>query len=220
MIALRGVSKVVTIGKRKQVILGPTDLDIPSDRHIALLGPSEQEKRVLVDLLTGVALPTRGVVRRDVKVSFPVGYSGAFTAEISVRQNVEFAARLHGADVETVCDFVRQMSGLGAQYDKPLLELAPEHRVTLAQILTYAIPFDVYVHYGDLNRGPKKFRPVMQSLYRGRAREAGTIMPTRNFAVAREYCDMAMILHQGRLFLLDEIEQAIALCKGFSVADA
>jgi capsular polysaccharide transport system ATP-binding protein len=54
-------------------ILARSSIILPSDRRIALLGPSEAAKQTLIKVLAGAAMPTGGHIIRRAEVSFPVG---------------------------------------------------------------------------------------------------------------------------------------------------
>src|SRR6478735_183995 len=72
MILLQEVSKHVFEDNRKEIILAPVSLQIPSHCRIALVAPSERDGEVFIELLAGVHLPSTGRIIRRAKVSFPV----------------------------------------------------------------------------------------------------------------------------------------------------
>src|SRR4051812_30962794 len=95
-------------GPRRRAVLADVSLRIPSNRRIAVLSPSAKDKRIFMKLLAGIEFPTSGTIVRNARVSFPVGKIGGFSRDLSVRGNVAHVARLYGADVDEVVDFVKK----------------------------------------------------------------------------------------------------------------
>src|SRR6187200_2271176 len=145
MIIFEGVTKVAGGGEKKRNLLTAVQASLPSDRRIAIFARNEQDKKVFIDLLAGVVLPSAGRIVRKAQVSFPPGYLGGFTRGLSVRQNVAHVARIYGADVEAIVDFVSQISGLGKDFSKLYGELPNTKKRYLSDILAFSIPFDVYL---------------------------------------------------------------------------
>jgi capsular polysaccharide transport system ATP-binding protein len=214
MIILQDVTLAGTTLRRKhKPVLSSVDLAIPSDRRIALLGPSEQDKKKLLNLLCGATLPTHGHVARNARVSFPVGYTGGISGDHSVRLNVAHVARLYGADADSVLNFVQQIEGLGKVFDKKFSALPKSTRRKFAYIIAYSIPFDVYLLESEPQRVPNDCREISYALFQARMRTAGMVISTRDPQFAREFCEVGLVLKQGRLRLYSDIESAIANSK-------
>jgi capsular polysaccharide transport system ATP-binding protein len=146
-------------------------------------------------------------------VSFPVGELIGFDADLSVRSNVAHVARLYGADVKTTVAFVERVAKLGPAFDKRSRELTGTARTELGQILTYSIPFDLYL----LNReaaSPKNLQNAAFALLEARiAQSAGMIVAVGQPAFARDRCEMGLVLHDGQLMAFAEVEQALSVAK-------
>lgn len=208
MIALENVTKIVSFSGDKRKALSSVSVNIPSNKRIALLGPLEQDKNILIDLLAGISLPSSGRILRKARVSFPIGYLGGFAPDMSVRHNVAHVARLYGADVRSVTEFVERLANLGASFNRPYRDLPSDVKRRLGQIVAYSIPFDVYVL--NLGRGGwRQLGDALQALVEARVRPGGMIIGTCNARFAREYCDMGIVLHRGQVLLFDDVEQAI-----------
>lgn len=215
MIVLEQVTKTVVEFGRTRSLLSNADLQIPSDRRVALLCESKADSSQLIDLLSGVILPTSGRVLRKGRVSFPAGFTGGFDPALSVRFNVAHAARLYDADVESVVEFVRTIADLGDAFDKPLAMLPTLIRRTIAGIVALAIPFDQYVLAFQPKGSIKGDRLIDKylALLMARAKSCGIIVPVTNLSSVRVLCDSALVLHEGHLLLFDDLEQAQAACR-------
>lgn len=209
MIILQDVTTVdLALGKKRRV-LNSVSLQIPTDRRIGVVSPSISDTLDLIDLLSGLVLPTSGRIVRLASVSFPVGYLGGFDQDLSIRFNVAHVARLYGADVASVVDLVQRTADLGPAFDRPYGDLPRRERRELGEIVAYSLPFDMYV----LATNPKRLQRESNTsksapLFESRFRTSGMMMPARNLKSVREFCDMGLVLNQGRLQLFDDIGQA------------
>lgn len=213
MIVLNQVSAVITVRKIPRNVLSSVTLKLPSNRRIALFGSSNENKKILISLLGGVTLPTSGHIVRRAKVSFPVGYVGSFLQKQSVRKNVEHLARLYGADVKTIVEFVQRVSEVGPFFDKPFEQLDPLRRRLIAKVVGYSIPFDVYVVGDEMALGRTREGDIPYRLFLARSREAGMIVPTNSDRFALDHCERAMILEDGQLFYFNRVEKALSALK-------
>ena len=154
-VTMTATVRVTTMRTEIRTIISHANLAIPSDRRIALLGPSDEDKRIFIDLLGGIVLPRTGRILKRAKVSFPVGYLGGFTADLSARKNVEHLACLYDTDVKTIVDFVERTAGLGPAFNRPYKLLSGPQRKHLGRVVGYSIPFDVYVLTEEIVHGRK-----------------------------------------------------------------
>jgi capsular polysaccharide transport system ATP-binding protein len=212
MIILEGVTKIVGTGPEQRQVLVGARARIPSNRRIAVLGPSQDDKGIFIDLLAGLVLPTAGRIIRSARVSFPVGHVGGFARELSVRLNVAHVARLYGADVEPVVDFVAQVAKLGAAFNRPYGDLPNPARKDLSEILAFSIPFDVYLLNDAVVRSTRgRFNREARALFEARAKTSGMIITSQNISFVREFCEMGLVLSEGRLHLFKNLEKAISV---------
>lgn len=207
MIVLDSVVKTSTKGKKKSDVLSLVNLMIPTNRAIALLGPSDEDKRKLIEVLAGVALVNSGRVIRNAKVSFPVGAIPAFDKKLTIRANVGHVAQLYGLDAGLIIEFVRRVIDIGPRFEGRVEMLSPIEQKALMQIISLSIPFDTYLLLGH------KIEPLKgcRELFEARQRTAGMIIPIKDSNFAIENCDMALVLFNGRLELLDSVEEGLSI---------
>jgi len=116
MIALERVSKTYRTAYGRRVVLDNASAAFPSGCNVGILGANGAGKSTLIRLLAGSELPDRGRVRRDGRVSFPLGYSGTFHGALSGRENVAFIARIYGANRRETVDYVADFAELGEYF--------------------------------------------------------------------------------------------------------
>jgi capsular polysaccharide transport system ATP-binding protein len=198
------------IGKMTRTVLSSVNAVIPSNRRIAIISDSNDGRAAVVDLLAGMVQPYQGRVSRSVSVSFPAGDVRMFTGELSVRRNVEYVARLYGAEPRPLVNFVERAIKIGPAFDKPYVGLQPEIKKIISHLIAYCLSFDVYVLRDGIKTGNRELRLVTNRLLRARAMASGVIVPTRNPRFAKEFCDMAIVVKAARMLVVSDIEQAFA----------
>jgi len=216
MIILDQLTKV--IGSKN--VLSSVSLQIPTNRRIALLGGVDRDKQIIIELFAGAAMPTEGRVIRRAEVSFPVGHLPGFSRDLSVRLNVAHVARLYGANVRQTVEIVERALDIGADFDKPYENMGKNLRKPLAQIVAFALPFDVYMLTDDKFRATETRSGRNQredrsaacfALFQGRLQTSGMIIPTDDPKFAQEFCDLAMVLQNGVLNLAGNVSAGFEL---------
>jgi capsular polysaccharide transport system ATP-binding protein len=211
MITLENVTKRV---QRNKPILLSVDFQIPTDRRIAVLGPTGPEKRGFMNLLAGTDMPESGRVVRRVNVSFPVGDLPGFNKDLTVRINVAHVARLYGANVRWTVNMVEKITKIGARFDRPYEQAAASRR-ELGYAVAFSLPFDVYILADDRlvrdwnrqqsSKGEKPKSNDILALFAARMESAGMIIATEDVEFARKYCDLGLFLHDGSLALSEDM---------------
>lgn len=196
-------------------MLADANIVIPGGRRLALLAEPFEHARQVVDLLVGVTAPSVGRVIRRANVSFPAGETKIFDAELSVRRNVQHAARMYVQDSPSIVRFVEHCAVLGQDFEKPFGALPRNDQRSLSHIIAYAIPFEIYVLSETLRGVRSRLNEVAVGLLKARAVDCGVIAPVRDVRLAREFYDGALVLRHDEIGLFDDVEGSIeALGKG------
>src|SRR5580692_9075129 len=114
-----------------------------------ILGPNGSGKSTLLALVGGLAKPTSGEVdhgalgrtRAEVRRTLGwVGHDSLCYGDLSGRENIELAARLHGIDVKDALSRAAERFELGAFADRPMRTYSrgQRQRVALARALVHA----------------------------------------------------------------------------------
>ncbi|HZU91742.1 MAG TPA: ABC transporter ATP-binding protein [Stellaceae bacterium] len=210
MIALAGVSKSYRTRTGHKVVLDNVSVAFASGHNFGILGVNGAGKSTLIRLLAGSELPDRGTIRRDVRVSFPLGFGGVFHGRLSGRDNVKFLARLYGAPIRATCDYVAAFAELGEYFDMPVETYSAGMRARLGFAACLAIDFDVFLIDEVTEIGDHRFRRKCAAAFRERMRQADIILVTHNQGTIRQYCDRGAVLANGALVLYDDVGAALA----------
>jgi capsular polysaccharide transport system ATP-binding protein len=208
MISFSNVEKIYRVRGREKVIVRGATLDLPY-RNIALLGANGSGKSTLLRLIAGSERPTRGVIRRMCRMSWPLGLAAGFNGSMTGLENVRFLARIYGEDTERVIDFVDDFSELGDGLRLPWATYSSGMRARLAFATSMAIDFDTYLVDEITAVGDATFKAKCHDAFRRRREVARVIMVSHSMKTIRVYCDMGVVLHEGRLTVWDDVEDAI-----------
>jgi capsular polysaccharide transport system ATP-binding protein len=209
MIEMINVHKSYRTLQGRQVILQGVSAMFPTGRRVGILGANGAGKSTLIRLLAGVEPPNSGRIRRQGRISFPLGYGGTFHPNLSGRENVVFLARIYGADERQVLDFVADFSELGQYMDMPVETYSSGMRAKLAFGACLAIDFDVVLIDEVTAVGDARFQARCHAAFESRLNSADMIMVTHSLSTIRAYCDCAAVLNRGRLVTFESLEDAI-----------
>src|SRR5215831_18456989 len=120
MIQFHNVFKFYRTEGVTKIVLNHVSMTFDSTRSYGLLGVNGAGKSTTLRLISGTELPNSGKVRRTVRVSWPLGFSGGFHPLMTARENTVFAARAYGADLRKVIDFVEEFAEIGEYFDIPV----------------------------------------------------------------------------------------------------
>ena len=209
MITLDRVSKVYRTRDGRKTVLDDVNAIFEPGHNFGILGVNGAGKSTLIRLLAGSELPDRGVVRRHARVSFPLGFTGTFHGSLSGRENVAFLARVYGARMRAVIDYVEAFSELDEYFHMPVNTYSAGMRARLAFATCLAIDFEVYLIDEVTEIGDHRFRRKCAEAFRERMQRSDVILVTHNPHTLRQYCDRGAILADGELALYDDIGTAL-----------
>lgn len=209
MIGFEKVTKSYATGRGRKIILDRASCRFPPGRNVGVLGMNGAGKSTLLRLIAGAEPPDSGSIRRSVRVSFPLGFTGTFHPDLSGRQNATFIARVYGENVRRVVEFVDDFAELGPYYDMPIRTYSAGMGAKLAFGISLAIDFDVYLIDEVTEVGDALFRQKCVNVFSERMLYSDIIMVSHNSHTIRAYCDVGAVLYNGRLIFFESIDDAL-----------
>lgn len=180
-----------------------------SGRSYALLGVNGAGKSTTMRLIAGTELPNSGKIRRSVRVSWPLGFSGGFHASMTGRENVKFVARAYGEDVRRVLNFVEDFAELGDYIDVPFKTYSSGMMARLAFGLSMAIEFECYLIDEITAVGDARFQARCRAVFDQRRANADLIMISHSMETVKSYCSQGAVLVDGQILMFDTVDKAI-----------
>ena len=212
MIRLRGVTKSYRTGTGRRYVLRRVDLDIPPRVNVAILGRNGAGKSTLLRLLGRIDFRDEGEIVTDCRISWPVALSGGFQGSLSGRDNAKFVCRVYGssrADIARRVAFVEAFAELGPYFDEPVRTYSSGMRSRLGFGLSMAFDFDYYLIDEATAVGDANFRDKSRRVFEARRERSNLIMVSHNMMALRQWCDVAVLVGDGRARLFDDLEVAI-----------
>jgi capsular polysaccharide transport system ATP-binding protein len=128
-------------------------------------------------------------------------------------QNVRFLARVYGVDTEELEDFVADFAELGSHFHMPVRSYSSGMKSRLAFGASMGIRFDTYLVDEVTAVGDARFRKKSRTVFRDRMAQSGAILVAHDLNALRDYCDAGLILENGRLYVFDDLDEAITVHK-------
>lgn len=209
MIIFRDVSKSYRVRGKRKIVLDRLSLTLSRGQRLGLLGRNGAGKSTLLQLIGGALAPDRGTITRIGKVSWPLGFSGAFHGALTGVQNTRFIARIYGVDTDHLVDFVADFAELGDFLAMPVETYSSGMKARLAFGVSMGINFDYYLVDEITAVGDAAFRRKCQQVFEHKLAGSDLIMVSHSAETIRRFCTTAAILEQGRLSYFDDVNSAL-----------
>jgi len=209
MIRLEKVSKRYKTKAGVRTVLDSVSLTFPKGRSVGILGLNGAGKSTLIRLIGDAEPADAGRITREGRVSWTLGYTGGFQQSLTARENARFVARIYGEDPGYIEAFTEAFSELGQYFDVPLKNYSAGMRSRFAFSVSFACDFDYYLVDEALETGDARYKEKFRRAFEERREQASVILVSHNEQTVRRNCDMAAILHDGKLELYEDLKEAM-----------
>jgi capsular polysaccharide transport system ATP-binding protein len=209
MIQLDRIFKFYRTEGHVKIVLDHVSATFQSGRSYALLGVNGAGKSTTMRIMAGTELPNAGQVRRSVRVSWPIGFAGGLHPKMTGRENAKFVARVYGAEINKVVDFVEDFSELGDYLDIPVKTYSSGMKARLAFGLSMAIEFECYLIDEVTAVGDARFQARCRAEFEARRQRADLIVISHSMQTIKSYCNSGAVLVDGQLIMFDVLDKAI-----------
>lgn len=208
MIALNNVSKVYHTRQGPRNVLDNVNLKVHRGERVGILGRNGAGKSTLIRLISGVERPNSGTIRRDMSISWPLAFGGAFQGSLTGLDNIRFICRVYGAPIKPAIEYVEEFSELGVYLKEPVKKYSSGMRARLAFGISMAVEFDCFLIDEIIAVGDDRFQEKSRiELFEKRADRA-MIIVSHNADFIRCHCQHAAVLVDGKLYNFSEVEEA------------
>jgi capsular polysaccharide transport system ATP-binding protein len=199
MLSVEQVSKVYRTRRGLRQVLKDVSFQLGRGENLGILGRNGAGKSTLIRLISGAELPTSGLIRRGMSVSWPLAFGGAFQTHLTGLDNLKFVCRIHGVDYRPLVPFVEEFTELGIYFREPVLHYSHGMSTRLAFALSMAIEFDCFLIDEAMVVGDVRFHERCHMELFQKRKDRAFILVTHDANVIRLYCKNACVLHEGQL---------------------
>ena len=208
MISVENISKTYKTRFGPRTILDNVNFQLERGRNIGILGQNGAGKSTLIRLISGAERPTLGRIVRGMSVSWPLAFGGAFQTHLTGLDNLKFVCRIYGVDYKPLIPFVEDFTELGIYFREPVMHYSNGMLTRLAFALSMAIEFDCFMIDEAMVVGDTSFHEKCHVEMFQKRKDRAFILVTHDANVIKLYCERASVLHAGKLYPFDTVDEA------------
>lgn len=208
MISVENVTKVYSTRQGPRKVLDGVSFSLERGRNLGILGRNGAGKSTLIRLISGAEQPTSGRIRREMSVSWPLAFGGAFQTNLTGLDNLKFVCRAYGVDYRPLIGFVEEFTELGVYFREPVSHYSHGMLTRLAFALSMAVEFDCFLIDEAMVVGDVRFHQRCHDELFHKRRDRAFVLVTHEANVIKLYCERASVLHEGRLHAFATVDEA------------
>jgi capsular polysaccharide transport system ATP-binding protein len=208
MLSVEHVSKVYATRRGPRKVLDDVSFSLDRGRNLGIFGGNGAGKSTLIRLISGAERPTSGVIRRDMSVSWPLAFAGAFQSNLTGVDNLKFVCRVYGVDYRPLLPFIEAFTELGVYLREPVSRYSNGMMTRLAFALSMAVEFDCFLIDEAMVVGDVRFHERCHIELFQKRKDRAFILVTHQADVIKLYCENAAVLHEGRLIPFPTVDAA------------
>jgi capsular polysaccharide transport system ATP-binding protein len=208
-IELRNITKTYRSRRTgRKTVLHNINAVFERGHSYGILGVNGAGKSTLLRIICGAERPTFGEVRKDVSISWRLGFASSFNSTLTGMENLRFVCRIYNADIDEVSAYVEDFADIGSAIHEPVRNYSSGMRARLAFGLSMAIKFQVYVIDEALAVGDINFQEKWRTEFAKRRAESDILLTSHMPQTIEQHCDRAGVVHNGRLKMYDTVAEA------------
>ncbi|WP_299659322.1 ABC transporter ATP-binding protein [uncultured Ruegeria sp.] len=209
MLEFDNVSKSFWTGTRRKVILDQVSFRVELGTSLGVLAPNGTGKTTLINMMAGLEKPDEGVIRRDCRVSFPMGFTGGVANRLSALENARYIAKLYGMDPDYVEAYCSWLCNLGEYFNQPLGTYSSGMRSRFTFALMLALDFDMYlIDEGMPSTTDVEFNKKAGDILKDKLRTTTLVIVSHNPSILEKFARQAAVLVDGQLYMFETLEEA------------
>jgi len=208
MIKLSNITKYYPTRSGWHAVLDGVDLTIRPGEKIGILGRNGAGKSTLVRILSGAERPTSGHIRREMSISWPLAFSGAFQGSLTGLDNLKFICRVYGVDYRDKIDYVQDFAELGKYFREPVKTYSSGMRSRLAFAISMAVEFDCFLIDEVISVGDARFHAKCQHELFEKRNDRAMVIVSHEAHNIRDHCSRGGVLNNGALLEFADIDAA------------
>lgn len=210
MIRLENIHKRYHTRHGSVHVLDDVNLTVRPGEKVGILGRNGAGKSTLIRLISGAERPSAGRIVRDMRVSWPLAFGGAFQGALTGLDNLRFICRIYGRSTEDKIDYVQEFSELGRYLREPVRTYSAGMRARLAFAISMVVEFDCFLIDEIVAVGDARFHEKCRVELFEKRGDRAMILVSHDPGYVRAHCDRASVLVKGRMHSFDNVDDAYA----------
>ena len=210
MINIEHISKRYNTRQGPITVLDDISLVIKPGEKVGILGRNGAGKSTIIRLISGAERPSSGHIQRDMSVSWPLAFGGAFQGTLTGLDNLRFICRVYGTTTEDKIGYVQEFSELGRYLREPVKTYSAGMRARLAFAISMVVEFDCFLIDEIVAVGDSRFHEKCRIELFEKRKDRAMIIVSHDPSYIREHCDHAAVLVKGRLTAFNHVDDAFS----------
>lgn len=210
MIHIEHVTKNYNTRHGSVTVLDDVNLTIRPSEKVGILGRNGAGKSTIIRLISGAERPTSGRIRRDMSVSWPLAFGGAFQGTLTGLDNLRFICRVYGTSADDKIAYVQEFSELGRYLREPVKSYSAGMRARLAFAISMVVEFDCFLIDEIVAVGDSRFHEKCRVELFEKRKDRAMIIVSHDPGYVREHCDHAAVLVKGKLTAFAQVDDAFS----------
>jgi capsular polysaccharide transport system ATP-binding protein len=218
MINLQNVTKRYATRHGDVTVLDDVNLVVKPTEKLGILGRNGAGKSTIIRLISGAEMPSSGRVTRQMTVSWPLAFGGAFQGTLTGLDNLRFICRVYGVSTEDKIDYVQDFSELGRYLHEPVKTYSAGMRARLAFAISMVVEFDCFLIDEIVAVGDARFHQKCNIELFEKRKDRALILVSHDPGYIRAHCQSAAVLVKGKLTSFANVDEAFAYYEEQSAA--
>jgi len=210
MIELRNVSKSYRTQHSTTHVLRNANCTVMPGEKVAILGRNGAGKSTMVRILSGAERPNSGEIIRNMSVSWPLAFGGAFQTSLTGIDNMRFICRIYDVDPAGKIDYVDDFSELGKYLREPVRTYSSGMRARLAFAISMVIDFDCFLIDEVISVGDARFHEKCHEELFVKRGDRAMVIVSHDATYVRDHCSKIGVLNEGELTMFDDFDAGYA----------
>jgi capsular polysaccharide transport system ATP-binding protein len=212
MIKIRNLTKSYRVRGGRHYVFQNVSAEFPAGANIGIIGPNGGGKSTFLSILGGIDFPDKGEIITNSTFSWPLGLKGGFVGHLSGRENCRMVCNLYGLgrnDTAQKLERMKSLSGIGEYFEEPVKYYSSGMGSRLGFALSMSFDFDYFLIDEITSVGDAHFKALARQAFQEKARKSKMIMVSHNMGDIKKFCDIAVLVKNGRLEVFEDMDAAI-----------
>jgi len=207
-----GCKEKKSLEKDEFYALKNVTFNIKEKERVAILGPNGSGKSTILKMLSGIYLPSSGIIKVNGQISSILELSSGFKPELSGLENIYLKFSMMGKqkeEVDKIINDVIAFSELEDFMDTPLKHYSSGMKSKLGFAIATTITPEILILDEVFAAGDKKFRAKSEARIKELYQNTTTILVSHSMGIVKDVADRVIILKKGEKMFDGDVKEGI-----------